>query len=45
MKKRRTLITSPLEWQMTVAPVRPPALPVVAERGGTQLIAPKENEG
>ena len=41
MRKRRTLITSPLEWQMTVAPVRPPALPVVAERGGTQLHAPK----
>jgi ERCC4-type nuclease len=41
MKKRRTLITSPLEWQMQVAPVRPPPLPVVAERGGTQLHAPK----
>jgi ERCC4-type nuclease len=41
MRKRRTLITSPLEWQLQVAPVRPPALPVVAERGGTQLQAPK----
>jgi ERCC4-type nuclease len=41
MRKRRTLITSPLEWQLQVAPVRPPALPVVAERGGTQLHAPK----
>ena len=41
MKKRRTLITSPLEWQLTVAPVPPPPLPVVAERGGTQLHTPK----
>ena len=41
MKKRRTLITSPLEWQLTVAPVAPPPLPVVAERGGTQLHTPK----
>ena len=41
MRKRRTLITSPLEWQMTAAPVAPPALPVVAERGGTQLRAPR----
>lgn len=32
---------SPLEWQMTAAPVAPPALPVVAERGGTQIHAPK----
>ena len=41
MKKRRTLITSPLEWQLTAAPVAPPPLPVVAERGGTQLHTPK----
>ena len=41
MKRSRTLITSPLEWPMTVAPVPPPVLPVVAERGGTQLHAPK----
>ncbi|MBI3935170.1 MAG: hypothetical protein HY316_10810 [Acidobacteria bacterium] len=41
MKKRRTLIQSPLEWQMTALPVKPPVLPVVAERGGTQLHAPK----
>ena len=41
MKKRRTLITSPLEWQMTAAPVPHPPLPVVAERGGTQLHTPK----
>ncbi|MBI4480470.1 MAG: hypothetical protein HY651_10650 [Acidobacteria bacterium] len=41
MRKRRTLITSPLEWQMTAMPVKPPVLPVVAERGGTQIHAPK----
>jgi ERCC4-type nuclease len=41
MKKRRTLITSPLEWQMTAAPVPHPALPVAAERGGTALRTPR----
>ncbi len=41
MRKRRTLIVSPLEWQMTAAPVPPPAFPVVAERGGTQLRTPR----
>jgi ERCC4-type nuclease len=41
MRKRRTLITSPLEWQMTAAPVRHPPLPVVAERGGTELRTPR----
>src|SRR3990170_7483172 len=41
MPKRRTLIQSPLEWQMTAMPVKPPVLPVVAERGGTQIHAPK----
>ena len=41
MRKRRTLITSPLEWQLTAAPVPPPMIPVVAERGGTQLKTPK----
>lgn len=41
MKRRRTLITSPLEWQLTAAPVPPPTRPVVAERGGTQLRTPK----
>ena len=40
-RRSPALITSPLEWQLQVAPVRPPALPVVAERGGTQLRAPK----
>ena len=39
--RKRTLITSPLEWQLQVAPVKPPLLPVVAERGGTQVHAPK----
>jgi ERCC4-type nuclease len=41
MKRRRTLITSPLEWQMTAAPVDAPLFPVLAERGGTQLKTPK----
>ncbi len=40
MRKRRTLIKSPLQWQMTAAPVAHPALPVVPERGGTQLRMP-----
>jgi len=40
MKKKRTLITSPLEWQMMAAPVTHPAIPVLAERGGTQLKTP-----
>src|SRR6476646_6563515 len=41
MRKRRTLITSPLSWQMTAAPVAPPMIPVMAERGGTQLKTPR----
>lgn len=41
MKRRRTLITSPLEWQMMAAPVAAPQIPVLAERGGTQIKAPK----
>ena len=41
MSRRRTLITSPLEWQMMAAPVPPPAIPVLAERGGTQLKTPR----
>jgi hypothetical protein len=40
MRKRRTLITSPLDWWLTAAPVAPPILPVVPERGGTQLRTP-----
>ena len=39
--KRRTLITSPLAWQMTAEPVAPPMIPVIAERGGTQLKTPR----
>ena len=41
MRRRRTLITSPLQWQMTALPVAHPTLPVVAERGGTQLRTPR----
>jgi hypothetical protein len=41
MKTRRTLIRSPLEWQVTAAPLPHPPIPVLAERGGTQLKAPR----
>src|SRR5260370_10528520 len=41
MRRRRTMITSPLAWQMTAAPVAPPIIPVIAERGGTQLKTPR----
>ena len=41
MRKRRTLITSPLEWQMSAAPVAHPAHPVMPERGGTVLRVPR----
>ena len=41
LRRRRPLITSPLEWQMTAAPVSHPVIPVLAERGGTQLQAPR----
>src|SRR5450755_1020129 len=41
MKRRRTLITSPLDWFLSANPVPPPALPVLAERGGTQLKTPR----
>ena len=41
MRRRRTLITSPLQWQMTALPVAHPTLPVVADRGGTQLRTPR----
>jgi len=39
-RKARTLIASPLEWQMSAAPVAHPIVPVLAERGGTQLRTP-----
>ena len=41
IRKRRHLIMSPLEWQMTAAPVPHPVIPVLAERGGTQLNTPR----
>jgi ERCC4-type nuclease len=40
MPRKRTLIPSPLAWSPTAAPVAPPLLPVVADRGGTQLRTP-----
>ena len=40
MPRKRTLIPSPLAWSPGVTPVAPPALPVLAERGGTQLRTP-----
>lgn len=40
MRKRRTLVPAPLEWQLHAAPVKHPPLPVLAERGGTQLRTP-----
>lgn len=39
-RKPRTLIASPLEWQMSASPVAHPIVPVLAERGGTQLRTP-----
>src|SRR5215470_8621562 len=41
LRRRRPLMASPLEWQMTAAPVPHPVVPVLAERGGTQLQAPR----
>jgi ERCC4-type nuclease len=44
MKKRApTLIKSPLTWHLADAPVAPPLIPVLAERGGTQLKTPRAN--
>ncbi|PYX49208.1 MAG: hypothetical protein DMG79_09405 [Acidobacteria bacterium] len=43
MPSRRTLIPNPLAWSTAwtkTAPVPPPLLPVVPERGGTQLRTP-----
>ncbi|MFZ0322185.1 MAG: ERCC4 domain-containing protein [Candidatus Sulfotelmatobacter sp.] len=40
MARKRTLIASPLEWQMSPTPVSHPIIPVLAERGGTQLRTP-----
>jgi ERCC4-type nuclease len=41
LRRSRPLIASPLEWQMAAARVAHPAIPVLAERGGTQLQAPR----
>lgn len=42
MKRRtKTLIESPLAWQMDAIPIPHPVIPVLAERGGTQLRAPR----
>jgi hypothetical protein len=41
LRRGRPLITSPLEWQMAAAPVPHPLIPVLAERGGTQLNTPR----
>jgi ERCC4-type nuclease len=43
MPRKRTLISSPLAWSAAwtkTTPVPPPPLPVIAERGGTQLRTP-----
>lgn len=40
MPRKRTLIPSLLEWTDRPLPVPPPVLPVIAERGGTQLRRP-----
>ena len=40
MPRKRTLIPSPLAWTIQSAPVPHPLLPVLAERGGTQLRTP-----
>ncbi len=41
MKRHRPLIASPLDWFLSANPVPPPAIPVLAERGGTQLKTPR----
>src|SRR2546423_438402 len=40
MRRARTLVSSPLEWKMLAGPVPHPPMPVLAERGGTQLRTP-----
>ena len=39
--RRRTLISSPLELFLSANPVPPPAIPVLAKRGGTQIKTPR----
>jgi ERCC4-type nuclease len=41
MRRRTTLIKPPLTWHMAAAPVSHPSIPVLAERGGTQLRTPR----
>jgi len=41
MNRRKTLVTSPLDWFLNANPVPPPAIPVLADRGGTQLKTPR----
>jgi ERCC4-type nuclease len=41
MRRRGTLIASPLKWQTAGVPMPHPAIPVLAERGGTQLNTPR----
>jgi len=41
MRRRTSLIKSPLDWHTEAAPVAHPAIPVLAERGGTQLRTPR----
>ncbi|HJX82962.1 MAG TPA: hypothetical protein VJ723_01315, partial [Candidatus Angelobacter sp.] len=40
MKRRPTLISPPLDWQTSAVLVPAPLIPVIAERGGTQLKTP-----
>src|SRR5258707_4196499 len=40
MKRRPTWISPPLDWQLTAVPVTAPLIPVIAERGGTQIKTP-----
>jgi ERCC4-type nuclease len=41
MKGHRTLIASPLNWKTKAVPTPHPAIPVLAERGGTQFKTPR----
>jgi ERCC4-type nuclease len=40
-RRPRTLIAAPVTWQIHASPVSHPILPVLAERGGTQLLTPR----
>lgn len=40
MSRKRTLIPSPLQWSAVARLAPPPPIPVLAERGGTQLRTP-----